>query len=456
MGVAVGSEDVDGVDTTHALEEVLAILRRNRGGEVVGVYSVCSANPLVLEAAMMQALRDRVPLLVEATANQVNQYGGYTGILPCEFPAYVMSIAERAGLPRDRIVLGGDHLGPVCWTDESADAAMDKACELVTSYVEAGFAKIHLDASMACADDSERLDDRVVAARAATLCEAAERAVVSGRRGTGPVYVIGTEVPTPGGATNNLERLEVTSAERAIRTVTVHRKAFEERGLSTAWRRVIGLVVQPGVEFDHSAVHRYEPSRAKPLTEALKEFPRIIYEAHSTDYQPPGAYRELLRDHFAILKVGPQLTFALREALLALSSIESELTGGAEPCSNLAAVCDRVMSADPQAWIRHYPAQGDRTRWYRRYSYSDRIRYYWSHPEVAKAVDRLLENLEALGIPLPLLSQFLPSQYKAVREGGLPPEPRRLVVHRIMEVTSAYSAACLGLTRLQLAPKPGR
>lgn len=441
------------MDAADALEEVLAVLRRNRGGEAVGVYSVCSAHPLVLEAAMTQALHDRVPLLVEATANQVNQYGGYTGLLPREFPAYVASISERAGLPRERIVLGGDHLGPVCWTDEHADAAMARACELVASYVEAGFEKIHLDTSMACADESEPLVDRAVAARAAMLCEAAERAVPNGRRKTRPVYVIGTEVPPPGGATSRVERLDVTPAERAIRTVAVHRAAFEERGLSTAWRRVIGLVVQPGVEFDHSSVHRYQPSRAKPLIEALKEFPRIVYEAHSTDYQPPDAFRELLRDHFAILKVGPQLTFALREALLALGSIESELTG-AEQCSNLAAVCDRVMSANPEAWIKHYPARGPRTRWYRRYSYSDRIRYYWGHPDVANAVDRLFENLQAIEIPLPLLSQFMPSQYKAVRKGEIPPEPRHLVVHRIMEVTSEYSAACLGLRRLWLAPNP--
>ena len=453
--MAVEPGDIDSMDGAGALEEVLAVLRRNRCGEAVGVYSVCSAHPLVLEAAMTQALHDRVPLLVEATANQVNQYGGYTGLLPRAFPAYVASLAERAGLPRERILLGGDHLGPVCWTHEHADAAMAKACDLVASYVGAGFVKIHLDTSMACAGDSEPLDDRVVAARAATLCQAAERAAANGRSRIGPVYVIGTEVPPPGGATHKLERLEVTPAERAIRTVAIHRKAFEERGLSTAWRRVIGLVVQPGVEFDHSSVHRYEPSRAKPLTEALKEFPGIVYEAHSTDYQPPDAYGELLRDHFAILKVGPQLTFALREALLALCSIESELTG-AERCSKLASVCDRVMSADPQAWIRHYPAPGPRTRWYRRYSYSDRIRYYWSHPDVANAVERLFENLQAIEIPLPLLSQFLPSQYKAVRKGEISREPRDLVVNRIMEVTSMYSAACLGLTRLWLAPNADR
>ena len=428
-----------------ALQEVMAVLRRNRGGEAVGVYSVCSAHPLVLEAAMTQARNDRTPLLVEATANQVNQFGGYTGMRPADFPPYVAGIAKRAGLDPGEVVLGGDHLGPVCWTGETANAAMARSCELVESYVEAGFAKIHLDTSMPCADDPDELDDEVVAMRAARLCRVAERAA-NGRGGeSGPVYVVGTEVPPPGGAKNGIDHLEVTSAERASRTLSVHARAFADRGLGDAWRRVVGLVVQPGVEFGHSSVHRYRADRASALGGALKDWPNLVYEAHSTDYQPAAAYRELLRDHHAILKVGPQLTFALREALFALSAIEHELLDGADRCSRLPEVCDRAMSDRPAHWLDHYPAKGSQARWYRRYSYSDRIRYYWTHPDVAAAVERLLGNLADVEIPLPMLSQFLPAQYKAVRDGKLLPEPNGLVMDRIMEVTSVYSAACRGL-----------
>ena len=434
-----------------ALNEVTELLRRNRHGEAVGVYSVCSAHPFVLEAAMKQARADRTPLLIEATANQVNQFGGYTGMKPADFPPFVAGIARRAGLDIDRIVLGGDHLGPVCWTDETADAAMAKACDLLESYVEAGFAKIHLDASMPCADDPEALGDAVVARRAARLCQAAERAADALGTVTKPVYIVGTEVPPPGGAKDEVNQLEVTSAEHASRTLSVHERAFADRGLGDAWRRVVGLVVQPGVEFGHSSVHRYRADRAGDLRGTLERWPNLVYEAHSTDYQPPDAYRELVLDHFAILKVGPQLTFALREALFALSAIEHELLGdgaGAgtgDGCSRLPEVCDRVMAERSAHWTGHYPAEGSGARWYRRYSYSDRIRYYWSHPDVAAAVDRLFDNLAGAEIPLPLLSQFLPAQYKAVRDGALPLEPRSLAIDRIMEVTSVYSAACRGL-----------
>ncbi|MGA7243577.1 MAG: class II D-tagatose-bisphosphate aldolase, non-catalytic subunit, partial [Terracidiphilus sp.] len=44
-----------------------------------GIYSVCSAHPWVLEAAFDQAIKDGSDLLIEATSNQVNHLGGYTG-----------------------------------------------------------------------------------------------------------------------------------------------------------------------------------------------------------------------------------------------------------------------------------------------------------------------------------------------------------------------------------------
>ena len=427
-----------------ALSGMLSILRRNRSGESVGVYSVCSAHPLVLEAAMRQSRRDRVPLLIEATANQVNQFGGYTGLHPGDFPSHVASIALRAGIAPDPIILGGDHLGPVCWKNESADSAMAKARELVKRYVEAGFTKIHLDASMPCADDSEALPDEIVATRAAQLCRVAEHTASARADQEKPVYIVGTEVPPPGGAKGEITGLEVTSGSRVQQTVDAHRHAFAAHGLNDAWSRVIGLVVQPGVEFGHASVHRYCPDRARKLSAAIEGIPGLVYEAHSTDYQPANAYRELISGHFAILKVGPQLTFALREALFALSAIEQELLNGAGECSGLPEVCDRVMTDHPGQWIKHYPATGPQARWYRRYSYSDRIRYYWSHPQVSAAVERLFNNLSRGAIPTPILSQFLPAQATLVQEGNLLPEPRDLVIHRIMQVTSVYSAACRG------------
>ena len=75
----------------------------------------------------MHALRHDPPIaLIEATSNQVNQDGGYTGMVPAQFRDFVQGIAERVGFPLARLVLGGDHLGPNAWTALPADEAMAK------------------------------------------------------------------------------------------------------------------------------------------------------------------------------------------------------------------------------------------------------------------------------------------------------------------------------------------
>ncbi len=176
----------DQTDVGDATSQLLELARANRAGEAAGIYSVCSADRSVLEAAMTQARSDGVLVLVEATTNQVNQFGGYTGMTPRDFRSFVRSIADEVGLPATRFVLGGDHLGPHTWRSEGSDAAMARARDLVRDYVLAGFTKIHLDASMRLADDpaDRPLDEATVAERAADLCAVAEETagLLPGRR----------------------------------------------------------------------------------------------------------------------------------------------------------------------------------------------------------------------------------------------------------------------------------
>ena len=230
------------------------LISRHRRGEQVGIYSVCSAHPMVIEAAMYQALEDQTLLLVEATSNQVDQFGGYTGMTPPQFLDYVLSFAQQLGFPRDRIILGGDHLGPNRWQALDSEAAMEHAETLIESYVAAGFEKILLDCSMACADDVTPVSDEVSSTRAARLADVAERTARQHFGASSIAYVIGTEVPVPGGAHETIESLTPTAPGAARTTMTRHMEAFRARGLDDAWHRVIGLVVQPGVEFDHFQV----------------------------------------------------------------------------------------------------------------------------------------------------------------------------------------------------------
>lgn len=88
------------------------IIARHKAGEHLGICSVCSAHPLVIEAALRFDLHTNNSVLIEATSNQVNQFGGYTGMQPADFRDFVYAIAREVGFPLERLILGGDHLGP--------------------------------------------------------------------------------------------------------------------------------------------------------------------------------------------------------------------------------------------------------------------------------------------------------------------------------------------------------
>lgn len=248
------------------------IIARHKAGEHVGICSVCSAHPLVIEAALRFDLNTDNKVLIEATSNQVNQFGGYTGMTPADFRDFVLNIARDVGFPRERLILGGDHLGPNCWQNEPAEAAMEKSVELIKTYVAAGFTKIHLDASMSCADDPVPLAPVVVAQRAAQLCKAAEETANEEQKAA-LTYVIGTEVPVPGGEASSINCVHVTRVEDAAQTLDTHRAAFSALGLEDAMTRVIAIVVQPGVEFDHTQIIPYQPHAAEALSGWIRQTP---------------------------------------------------------------------------------------------------------------------------------------------------------------------------------------
>jgi len=247
-------------------DQLLALQEGWRQGRPGGIASLCSAHPMVLRAGLRQALEDGTPLLIEATCNQVNQFGGYTGMTPADFRDGVRALALEEGLPWERVILGGDHLGPNPWRGEPAGTALDKAGSLVEAFAAAGYRKLHLDASMPCAGDPVPLPDALVAERAAWLCKMAEAAAAPGPR---PVYVIGTEVPTPGGAGAHETALTPTAPEALARTLDVTEAAFLKAGQAPAWERVVAVVVQPGVEFGETGVHAYDRAGALGLSAAV-------------------------------------------------------------------------------------------------------------------------------------------------------------------------------------------
>ena len=408
-------------------------------GVAKGLTSVCSAHPLVIEAALLEATETGSVACIEATCNQVNQDGGYTGMTPADFRNFVLEIANKVAFPGGRILFGGDHLGPNPWKDLPADEAMAKAEAMTEAYAAAGFGKIHLDASMACANDPTPLPVATIAERAARLARASEKGTREGGH-PAPGYIIGTEVPVPGGAMEELDVLEVTSPADAAETLAIHEEKFREAGLEDVLKRVTGLVVQPGVEFGNANVIRFKPKEAESLSAWRQSTGGIVFEAHSTDYQPTEALSALVQGGFCILKVGPGLTFALREALYGLDRIAGILDPSYEGGALMRAM-ETTMLAAPKNWAGYYPGSDAEKYVQRHFSYSDRIRYYWNLPDARGAVAALFDALGERELPETLVSQYLARVYDDVSAGTLTPTARNLAIASIRKALEPYSIA---------------
>jgi D-tagatose-1,6-bisphosphate aldolase subunit GatZ/KbaZ len=426
-----------------SVTNLLSRLDDHKQGKPVGVYAVCSSHPAILKTTLKFAQTHQSQALIETTCNQVNQFGGYSGQTPAQFAAALRKLCASIKFPMSNLVLGGDHLGPYPWCKQSAQAAMSNACQMVADYVLAGYRKIHLDASMACSDDDPKqpLDIHLSAQRTAKLCEAAEQASPPDQAGC--LYVIGSEVPAPGGDQTGSQEIQITTPESVSETILATRQEFKKRGLDAAWERVIAIVVQPGVEFSDQSVQPYNAQKAASLSFFIESQPRLIFEAHSTDYQTPLALQQLVRDHFAILKVGPELTFTYREVIFALEQIEVEISryeSKLEP-SHISKVIDREMVRHPDYWQSYYAGSEEQIAFSRKFSRLDRIRYYWSKPAVVQALERLFSNLTSCTIPLTLISQYLPDQMQIFLTGDASEHPQKWVEHKISTVLSKYHQA---------------
>jgi D-tagatose-1,6-bisphosphate aldolase subunit GatZ/KbaZ len=416
-------------------------------GKIYGIMSACTASAFCIEAVLLAAQKCGSPALIEATANQVNQFGGYIGMRPYDYHTFVMDIAEKTGTPPDMIILGGDHLGPLPFKTEPAVPAMQKAEDLVREYAASGFGKIHLDTSMRLGDDDPQkpLPDRIIAERAARLADAALSGYEELRNRNNaaefPIFVIGSDVPIPGGTQEAETDLRVTTVEDLENTIAAFREVFTAKGLSVVWNNVIGVVIQSGAEFGNCELLPYDREKNRNLTVSLKNHNNIIFEGHSTDYQSPACLKNMVQDGICILKVGPGLTFYQREALFALSAIERELLGDEGDLARFPEILEKTMQENPAEWTKYYHGTAEEQRFKRKYSYSDRSRYYFQYPQVTGAINKLIFNLSRLAIPISLLSQYMPVEAVKVRDGVIEGKPRQLILSRIADLIDEYAFA---------------
>ena len=426
----------------HPIQQMMD---QRREGKICGIESVCSANEFVLEVALKRSKLFNAPVLIEATANQVNQFGGYTGMYPKDFYEMVLKMAAEIGVPENHIILGGDHLGPLTWQNLPETEAMEKSETLVYQYARAGFTKIHLDTSMKVADDPEGLlSTETIARRGATLYKAAmkgyEELKAEKPNAMRPVFVIGSEVPIPGGAQEAEDTLAVTKPEAFRDTVATYRRVFKEEGIEDGMNDVVAVVTQPGVEFGDDQVFLYDHDAATELCAALKEFPEVCFEGHSTDYQSKECLKRMVEDGIAILKVGPALTYGLRESLFSLSMMEKELVPE-EKQAHFIETLEKVMLEKPDNWKKHYHGDEKQLALCRKYSFSDRCRYYIGLPEVVESINKLFENLREYPIPMNMLHQYMPISYIKVRDGIIPLDPRELALDGVVAFMEDYEYA---------------
>ena len=313
---------------------------------------------------------------------------------------------------------------------------------MIAEYVSAGFRKIHLDCSMSCADDPPVLSDDggrsahggAVRAGGGCLADVRRRAAASTWSARKSRCRAAPRKP----CTSSPSRRRRQRAPPSPRM----RRRLPRPALGSAWERVIGLVVQPGVEFDHDRVIDYRPDKARALSDCIRQLPHLVFEAHSTDYQTPRLFG---RPGARSLRHSQGGTGAdLRAARGGLGARSHRAASGA--ANRTARTCGPLSWA-PCGPIRPTGASTTTARasgleLQLEYSLSDRIRYYWPVGSVVAALERLRAAFEDGTAPLALISQYLPGAYDAVRAGEIAARVPDLVVHHVRQVLARYSQAC--------------
>lgn len=368
---------------------------------------------MVLRTLFECCAAHEVPIAIEASSNQVNQDGGYTGISAADFSQWIGRLSAEYGVSSDRIVLSGAHLGPKPWNHLAPKDALDKTINLVKDFAAAGFRKIHLDTPAAC-NEEQHPDLQVLATRTARLCEIAEKHSPCPDQ---LVYVLSALSAQPIHESDSLINAysvpPATSAEQLSETVAAYQEAFIKQGLRHVWSKVVSIDALPGIGFDHFSVYPLDDAATKQLSAAILKHDGLSLSATSADYQSSSDLSTLLGNHFVFLKAGPELTFKMREAIFALATIAQQIAGTDTP--DIVAVIEAAINEHPADWAPYFTGDIAIHKQLHHYSFTDRLRYYWNFPDVRSQVLKFISNLESVKLPEALVSQhFLAREFGAL------------------------------------------
>jgi D-tagatose-1,6-bisphosphate aldolase subunit GatZ/KbaZ len=417
-------------------------MEANRRGERKGIYAVESQNPSVQEMYLQQALADGSPALFEICADLLDPHGQSGKMLPDDFIANVTQIMVKTGFPRDRLFFGVNDLSPSLWKDESIESALKKTCVFISDLVSFGFNKLGIHAAIPLKGDpaDQPLPQEVIITREVALYQAAEGAAAAMPEEEKPLYVIDVH-PGRGKAEGQNTMLHKEDVEIAVdRFVQIAAAA----GLPEMKERLLAVRIFLGAGYDSEKIIPFDSSLLKELGGCVYEDKPVVMEVLQTDFQMQTVLDQLVHNHFGFMRIGPELTFTMREALFSLAMMENETMIGKPGVylSNFIIELDRAMQSAPQHWQKYYTGNGFEQLIARKYSLYDRSRFYWEDKEVRKTKKRLYDNLIEYPVPLTVLRQFMPCQYERVAAGELENKPDALVMDAVRHALHRYSRAC--------------
>ncbi len=342
--------------------------------------SFCTSNIEVIKSILFFCNLKKLPCLIECTSNQVNQNGGYTNKTPKIFVEEISRLRKKIKFKPDRLFLGGDHLGPLPWNSKNNDIALKNSILLIKDYLNENFSKIHIDTSIKCKND-KYINSKIVFNRTnRILNDFSIKKKIKDR-----FIVVGTEVPLAGSGDN--KKIIRTSIKQIETEFFNFKEIFQRLNLK---KMFFGLVIEPGMKYKHYTITKpnFYNFRNKKNISKKNNF---VYEAHSTDYQSQKILRQLVKNNFKFLKVGPELTFNYARSLFFMENIEKKKNKIKN--SNIKETIFSTMLKNKKYWNGYYTKKKPGLFLN---SKLDRMRYYFDTKEVKNSVLTLKKNINLL------------------------------------------------------------
>ena len=342
--------------------------------------SFCTSNIEVIKSILFFCHIKKLPCLIECTSNQVNQHGGYTNKTPKMFIKEILSISKKIKFNSKKLFLGGDHLGPLPWKKRSKTVAIKNSISLINDYLDQKFCKIHIDTSIKCKNDEYINSDIIFERTNEILNNDNIKKKIKDK-----FLVVGTEVPLSGSGDN--ENIIKTSKKQIETEVIKFKKILKKQNLKN---NIFGLVIEPGMKYMHSSVTKPNFTNFTNKKNISKKN-NFVYEAHSTDYQSKKILKQLVKNNFKFLKVGPELTYSYSRSLFFMENIEKN--NFKLKNSNIKKIIFSSMLKNRKYWEGYYEKK---TPELLLNSKLDRMRYYFNSKPVVNSIKTLKKNINLL------------------------------------------------------------